>query len=680
MKTKKFAKLLAVVVAMLMATSLPSLAQEAVTDYYEAFIEVDQLNDYLQYQLSAAGVTITSRYDGFVAARINADVDPATIMAIDGVKHVTRATYVETCSDSARYYSSVDPVQLGIGLDMPYTGKDVIIGLIDCGFDFNHINLCDAEGKTRVKAVYMPFDDGGNYAVVRAVRLPGSCYETPEAIQQLTTDDPSTPHGTQTAGIAAGAYRENGWHGMAPDADIVACGIPESKLNDVVVANCISYICDYASRKGKPCVINMSLGTNIGPHDGTSYMNRICNQLSGPGRVFVVSGGNDGDNPVYVHRELASKQDTVTVLLGGIYGGNDLTGHINAWSKLSKPFNTRIVVVDTRTKDIVYRSRPVGAVAQGSLAELSTETDSVLSKYFTGNVTIRGSHDNRGVPNTICRLDMKGNSYNYVLGMQYFGPSENELSIWTSWYAHFSTHGVSWAEPGDIHGSISDFATTDSVISVGNYNSREWVILRDSTYFFRQNSHPTLLAHNSSYGPDENGIMRPDVCAPGSVVIASANRYDINPHNLKYWQPSAFIDGVEYPYCPDMGTSMSAAVVSGTVALWLQANPNLSAADVRDVLQHSSYKDATVISGDPQCWGSGKLNALAGIRYILHIEDKNGDVNGDGEVTISDVNLAIDIILGGEADSQTLNRADVNSDGEIGISDINALLDIILNN
>ena len=71
---------------------------------------------------------------------------------------------------------------------------------------------------------------------------------------------------------------------------------------------------------------------------------------------------------------------------------------------------------------------------------------------------------------------------------------------------------------------------------------------------------------------------------------------------------------------------------------------------------------------------------MAGIRYILHIEDKNGDVNGDGEVTISDVNLAIDIILGGEADSQTLNRADVNSDGEIGISDINALLDIILNN
>lgn len=674
---KKITLLITMIVAML-CSSQSICAQNNTGDYYDAFIEVEQLNELLLYRLNEAGVTITSRFDGFVAARINADVEPSTIMAIDGVKYVTRATYVETCSDSARYFSNVDPVQLGTGLDMPYTGKGVIIGLIDCGFDFNHINLCDEEGNTRVKAVYMPFDNSGTPPVVRATRLPGSCYEKPEDIKNLTTDDPSTPHGTQTAGIAAGSYRDNGWYGMAPEADIVACGIPESELNDVVVANCISYLCDYASRKGQPCVINMSLGTNIGPHDGTSYMNRICQQLSAPGRVFVVSGGNDGDNNVYVHRMLENSQDTVTVLLRGVWGSTELTGNINAWSKVNKAFNTRLVVVDTQSKEIVYGTRAYGAVSQGSYAEYSTETDTLLAEYCTGRVSLRGTVDYNGKPYSLCNIDMKSNSGRYAVGLQYYAPSSNELSIWTSWYAHFYQHDVTWADRGDVHGSISDFATTDSVISVGNYNSKQYVILRDSTLFFRQNSVPLLLSHNSSYGPDENGVTRPDVCAPGSVIVASANRYDLYPHNLAYWQPSAFVDGVEYPYCPDMGTSMSAAVVSGTVALWMQANPNLSAADVRDILRHSSYKDSIVKNGDPEMWGTGKLDALAGMRYILHMDELIGDVNNDGEVTISDVNLAINIILGGDADDQTRSRADVNKDGEIGISDVNVIINIIL--
>ena len=55
-----------------------------------------------------------------------------------------------------------------------------------------------------------------------------------------------------------------------------------------------------------------------------------------------------------------------------------------------------------------------------------------------------------------------------------------------------------------------------------------------------------------------------------------------------------------------------------------------------------------------------------------------GDVNGDGEVNIADINALMDIILGDEADAVTMLRADVNSDGETNIADINALIDIIL--
>ena len=53
-----------------------------------------------------------------------------------------------------------------------------------------------------------------------------------------------------------------------------------------------------------------------------------------------------------------------------------------------------------------------------------------------------------------------------------------------------------------------------------------------------------------------------------------------------------------------------------------------------------------------------------------------GDVNGDREVNIADINALIAIILGGEDNSE--GRSDVNGDGEVNIADINAVIAIIL--
>ena len=56
-----------------------------------------------------------------------------------------------------------------------------------------------------------------------------------------------------------------------------------------------------------------------------------------------------------------------------------------------------------------------------------------------------------------------------------------------------------------------------------------------------------------------------------------------------------------------------------------------------------------------------------------------GDVNGDGEVNVADINAIVSIILGKPADDGTMRRADVNGDGEINIADINMVVTIILN-
>ena len=55
-----------------------------------------------------------------------------------------------------------------------------------------------------------------------------------------------------------------------------------------------------------------------------------------------------------------------------------------------------------------------------------------------------------------------------------------------------------------------------------------------------------------------------------------------------------------------------------------------------------------------------------------------GDVDMDGEVTISDVTCLIDYLLSGKASSINLDVADSNGDGEININDVTSLIDYLL--
>ena len=50
------------------------------------------------------------------------------------------------------------------------------------------------------------------------------------------------------------------------------------------------------------------------------------------------------------------------------------------------------------------------------------------------------------------------------------------------------------------------------------------------------------------------------------------------------------------------------------------------------------------------------------------------DVNGDGEVTVSDISAVISFILNPDKDSPIMERADVNGDGEINIADVNLVI------
>lgn len=72
---------------------------------------------------------------------------------------------------------------------------------------------------------------------------------------------------------------------------------------------------------------------------------------------------------------------------------------------------------------------------------------------------------------------------------------------------------------------------------------------------------------------------------------------------------------------------------------------------------------------------NGQASALSNAILVMMGHGLSGDVNGDHEVTIADVNAVIDLILSGKF----INNGDVNNDNEVSLADINAIIDIILN-
>lgn len=656
-------------------------------DSYKAFITVQSAH--VIDALCNMGVKVLGVFDGFVMAEIPVN-RVQRVASIGGVRQVSLAQPLRLCNDSARYLSNVFPVHQSGDLPVALLGEGVIVGVIDTGIDFNHINFLDDNGRSRICAVYMPEDSSGISPVVCGRTLPGSCYETREQISALTADCFTSSHGTHTTGTAAGGYHDNGWHGVATKCDIVACGMPEEALTDVNVACAVSYIFDYAARAGKPCVINMSIGSNDGPNDGTSFLCRVFEALTGPGRICVLSAGNDGNAPVCFHASLSVPEDTVTTLLRNQWGGMQRNGYVSMWNDGPQAHRTRVVVINRQTGAIEYASPMMDILPADSVFTLSSETDHDFAQFYTGDLVFASAVDNgsddwglqpgNGRFHSYWVYDVTSVAAGHLLGLQYVAESPTMLSGWCTKSAYFYTFGLEGITGGTTAGSISDLATTDSVISVGAYCSRtSYVDVAGEEHVLSDIPQGDLAAF-SSFGPDERGIARPDVCAPGCVLISSANRFNQESDESSFLTP-VVIDGTSYPYYVNQGTSMSAPVVTGAVAMMLEVNPSLGVADVREVLYRTSTRDVYVESGDLSRWGYGKLNVAVAIDDVINNTLIEGDVNNDGEVNIADVMAIVELILASSShrDPARLVRADLNRDAEVQIADINAVIRIILN-
>lgn len=636
-------------------------------------------------RITALGGVIGARFTGLVTAQVPVAKLQA-IAALDEVEQVSIAEMMESDVDTTRSVTSVNYVAEGLqhGLPANYDGKGVVFGIIDSGIDFNHAAFQDSLGNTRIKCVYMPGNTSGTKVTIDGTVLPGSEFDSTR-IASLTTDLASSAHGSHTAFIGAGS--PNGpYSGMAPGADIVMCALA-GKNTDVNIANSVKYITQYAKCVGKPCVISVSMGARRGPHDGTSKLCKIYDEVGKNDAVVCLANGNLGSLKRYIHHKFSGRNTATSPSIGscvtGTKAGYTANFAIDTWSRSRSAVGIKYLLIDPDDNSIFYETGIMKSYTYhyiGPGKESKRGYNAFLSQYFSGNIGVWVTTESNGHIETYSEVSLKplrSDVKAYKMAVQFYGADGVEFDSWVT-----SENAYSWHPQVDeykfVNGtdscSLSDQVTGKYTISVGNYVGRNRYMSLSGKEMYNSIYPEGSIYVQSSYGIAPNGESYPFVAAPGYFVVSAYNGYNYlaKPStNTAYSKENPITGRTDY-WGSMSGTSMSTPTVAGIVALWLQANPQLKVDDVKEIIRKSAYVDDDVRKA-PLQFGAGKINALGGFpefQYRLTDVISNSRLDVDHYYSICDSSLTCARV---SADGRTIYakdstryaRQDVMGEGQI---------------
>ena len=192
----------------------------------------------------------------------------------------------------------------------PLLGKDVLIGIVDSGIDYENPDFRNADGTTRILALWDQTLQNGKPPQEYHIGTEFTSEQINEALRMEVREEryrivPSrdaSGHGTAVAGIAAGNGRgsKNGkYRGAAPEAGLLIVkmgGAGETGFpRTTQLMRGVDYIVRKAEELKKPVANNISFGNTYGSHDGTSLVERYLNTVSERWKnVICVGSGNEG--------------------------------------------------------------------------------------------------------------------------------------------------------------------------------------------------------------------------------------------------------------------------------------------------------------------------------------------------------------------------------------------------
>jgi len=537
------------------------------------------------------------------------------------------------------------------------TGRGAIVAVIDTGLDFRHRDLRKPDGTSRVLAAWDQTDAAGGGAGCPAGTAFGRCYTKADLDADLSGGPAANlfdghGHGTHVAGTAAGngLATANGvpagtYAGVATEADLLIVKVFTSSgffAGDLTAA--YAWIADRAAAAGEPFVINMSLGSDFGAHDGTDPDELSLDALLAPGargRAAAIAAGNEQGAGIH-------SEGTAVVSQGNLH-----SFLVPSYTPASGAGNDAVLF------DLWYEgpdSMTVGLVDPNdvTLATAAKGSSSGLVCTPSGGVTIDATNasdpDNGDCEVLITLSDTAscptptpppaGKTMKVrVTGVAV--PAGGRYHLWTD--GGLGPGGARVRFTPAVESTLVGMpGTSRQATTAGSYITRNCWPNADPNSGQTCFSTPPIgsLSSFSSTGPTRDGRLKPEVSAPGDRVVSSlsANRS----------APGATALSPDAMHWALRGTSMASPHVAGALAIVLQMNPALDAAQARQMLIDGARADTFTGVVPNTGYGYGKLGALGSAQAVLKpIEDLSAGGGGDFTWTAEPHSATYNVYRGG---------------------------------
>lgn len=575
--------------------------------------------------LNDHGCRVLAQYGHLAIAGI--PLDRIGALSLDRrVCRIEARRHTRALMDTTAVVTRANAVYEGLGLPQGYTGKGVVVGVQDIGFDLTHPNFYSADmSRYRIQALWdqLSTDTLGSMLPV------GRDYSGEQALLSIghPRDGLIQTHGTHTAGIAAGSGAEGDgrvspYRGIAYDSDLcLVCNVTGDDISLLNPADFykytfaldalgFKYIFDYAGRMGKPCVINFSEGSqeDFMGYDQLYYA--MLDSLSGPGRIIVAAAGNDGQAINYVEKPAGVERagtfcrsdrnvyvttksaDDFTFRLGFYHDSGSVTRDYLPSAVTSSP--------DSILRD-TFRIDTATYILEGTAYPSSYNSAELVCDW---NIARQGGTINQGFPLALTLVGREARVELYpVIGA--LGPNALDPSL----------------NAGDNTHSVNSPSTAPSVISVGATGHRTSFINYLGQRLVYDSGSDGRRAPFSSVGPTRDGRTKPDVMAPGQNIVSSYSSYYLEhqptANDIRSDVRHFDYDGRTYAWNSNAGTSMAAPVVAGIIALWLEANPRLTTQDCLDIFSRTCRRYDPSLAYPNTLYGYGEIDAYEGLRAVL---------------------------------------------------------------
>ncbi|MBD3637888.1 MAG: S8 family serine peptidase [Crocinitomicaceae bacterium] len=582
--------------------------------------------------------------------------------------------------DTMRIVQNVDSVHNGNApLNASFTGKDIVIGYIDTGIDYNHLDFKNPDGSTRILYYWdqtLGFDSlqtPGKYGY-------GQVWDSTDINNLSITSMDNNAHGTTVTGAGSGNGLATGTNkGVAPDCDII---IVESNFNapnwTLTVADGIDYVFSMADSLGKPAIVNTSVGDYLGSHDGTDPAGQIIDSLLNDktGRIVVAAAGNSGNKGKYHVNGIVTSDTSFTwfeVNMSSAFGSPAV--YFDLWADTADLNNVQFAFgADNPSPSFDFRGRTPFYSIQSLLN--TTTYDSIMVNGNKLSPVEFYCEEINGVYHIEALLENM-DSTAYLYRFETVGPGEYDL--WSgAWLglSNIKSTGLPtisafppiayYQMPDTLVTTVSSWTCSPQVITVGNFTNRKQYLDFNSNLYVGAYP-PGMLSINSSKGPNRLGITKPDVSASGDLILASCPLW--LSASLQSSNPSMLGQGGQH--VRNGGTSMASPVIAGIAALYLEKCPTSTYQDFLDDLHAYAYEDSWTGTTPNQGYGYGKVNAF----QIL--SETNFPVTLDGDSLICDVPLTIATV---ENNFATYNWFDGDSISSVVIDQADTVFVTVTNN